>query len=267
MSIYVTSDNLYFDKFSIPNLQNDPEIVTKHVHSFYEVIFFVGGEANYVVEGKRYKLRKNDLVFTRPSTYHYIELLSNATYTRYLFTFEPKTDLDKALVNSIPAHLDVVNFHEQSIVNENFKRIDYYASRLSNEAFSDVLYGLLKEILHNLALTETDIITIPSELSPILTRALEYVNDNLFTLSDVDELARAMSLSPPYLFKIFKQQLKISPKQYVILKRLQYAQTMIRRGKKPTEIYLDCGFQSYVGFYKHFLKTFGYPPSQEKPQP
>ncbi len=265
MSIYISADNLYFDKFSTPHLQNHPEIVTKHVHSFYEIIFFVGGDANYVVEGKRYKLKKNDLVFTRPSTYHYIELLSSATYTRYLFTFEPKNDFERELLNSIPDHLDVVNFHEQSIVNENFKRIDYYASRLSHEAFCDVLYGLLKEVLQNLAMTETDVIAIPSELSPILTRALEYVNENLFTLSDVDELARALSLSSPYLFKIFKQQLKISPKQYINLKRLQHARKMIRRGKRPTEIYLDCGFESYVGFYKQFLKTFGYPPSKEKP--
>ena len=130
---------------------------------------------------------------------------------------------------------------------------------------NDVYYGLIKEIFHNLALTETDVIAIPSEISPILTRALEYVNENLFTISGVEELAEGLALSQPYLFKIFKQQLKISPKQYINLKRLQYAQKMIRRGKRPNEIYFDCGFDSYVGFYKQYVKTFGYPPSKEKP--
>ena len=265
MILNTLAEHFRFDKTSVANLKNHPDFLMKHVHSFYEIIFFVSGDANYVVEGKRYRLKKNDLIFTRPLTYHYIEILSNATYTRYLIAFTPNKDEEKTLLQSIPQHLDVVNFHEQSIVNDDFKRFDYYATRLEGEALKDVYLGLIKEILHNLALTETDVITIPSEISPILTRALEYINENLFTISGVEELANRLALSQPYLFKIFKQQLKISPKQYINLKRLQHAQKMIQRGKRPNEIYFDCGFDSYVGFYKQYVKTFGYPPSKEKP--
>jgi transcriptional regulator GlxA family with amidase domain len=39
---------------------------------------------------------------------------------------------------------------------------------------------------------------------------------------------------------------------------------MIQKGKKPIEVALLCGFETYVGFYKQYVKTFGYPPSQEK---
>ncbi|MBQ2742579.1 MAG: AraC family transcriptional regulator [Oscillospiraceae bacterium] len=33
----------------------------------------------------------------------------------------------------------------------------------------------------------------------------------------------------------------------------------------PTKIYLDCGYRDYASFYRAFVKMFGYPPSQTKP--
>ena len=34
-----------------------------HCHSTYELLFFEKGEANYIIDEKKYKLHKNDLVF------------------------------------------------------------------------------------------------------------------------------------------------------------------------------------------------------------
>ena len=130
--------------------------------------------------------------------------------------------------------------------------------------FIDLLSAMLKEILYNLALSHKDVITIPSEISPVLSRTLSFINDNLLTLKGVEDIANHLSLSLPYLFKLFKQQLKISPKQYINIKRLHYAKKMIIYGKTPSEVYAECGFESYVGFYKQYVKQFGYPPSQEK---
>ena len=42
----------------------------QHSHNFFEILYFESGDITYVVENREYKLKKHDLVFTRPLTYH-----------------------------------------------------------------------------------------------------------------------------------------------------------------------------------------------------
>lgn len=258
----IRSNTLTFSLLTIENAKNKSDFLAMHAHDFYELIFLLDGDASYVVEGRKYKLQKNDLIFTRPLTYHYIEMHSNAVYVRYLIAFR-SFEIGETLLSSIPKDLEVIHCSEHSIIRQNFERLNYYGQKLEREEFFDLFPALIKEILYNVRLSTQDVVHIPAEISPILSSALQYINENLFSINSMEELAQDLFLSLPYLFKIFKQQLKISPKKYVNLKRLQYAKQMLASGKKPYEIYAECGFNSYVGFYKQFLKQFGYPPSQE----
>ena len=41
----------------------DKNMFSTHFHEFIEVIYFISGNASYIVDGKKYKLRPNDIVF------------------------------------------------------------------------------------------------------------------------------------------------------------------------------------------------------------
>jgi AraC-like DNA-binding protein len=103
---------------------------------------------------------------------------------------------------------------------------------------------------------------IPKSKYKIIEPAVKYINENLFAINFVSEISDFLFVTETYLFKIFKEQLKISPKKYIVNKRLLVAQKMISSGKKPTEIYVECGFQTYPAFYKRYIEFFGYPPSK-----
>ncbi len=254
---------LTFNHKSVKNLKDHPRFSMKHSHSGYEIIFFEEGDADYVVEGRVYHLKKNDLIFTRPYSYHYIKINSNSAYTRYDILFTNQV-IENKYTEKVQEDLEVINCNDFEIIKQIFNKLGYYSTRFNEQDFIDVLLMQIKEILLNLSNVTLGAIPIPAELSPALTRALQYIGQNLLTIKDVKEVSDALSLSQSYFFKQFKSQLKISPKNYINLKRLQYAQNLIRQGKKPTEVYFDCGFESYVGFYKQYIKQFGYSPSQEK---
>ena len=55
----------------------------------------------------------------------------------------------------------------------------------------------------------------------------------------------------------------MSPKQYIISKRLAKARKMIRRGERPTAVSAECGFGDYTTFFRNYKKYFGYSPSLE----
>ena len=252
----------HYDRRRLQSPHDHKSWFSRHSHNTYELLFFEEGDATYVIEDRKYKLNPNDLVFTRPGQYHYIDLQSNAPYARINVTFDAEF-VGKELLRSIPDGIEIVSCPKKSIIAENLSRIDYYRDNLSEEDFRSVLSSLLREIFYNVKLSSENASTPPQETSPLLKSALEYINTNLFQIKSVDEISRALFITDAYFFKIFKSQLKISPKKYINTKRLLHAQKLLRRGKKPTDIYSECGFESYVGFYKQYVKQFGYPPSME----
>ena len=56
----------------------------QHMHNEYEMLYFIAGDADYVVGSSVYHLRPNDLLFIRPATYHYLKLLSAAVVAVFL---------------------------------------------------------------------------------------------------------------------------------------------------------------------------------------
>jgi len=237
-----------------------PQTFMMHSHNNCEFIFFEKGEANYIIEGRRYRLNKNDLVFIRPLKYHYIEFLQDTEYSRYNVGFNPSL-INSKLIDSIPEHLEVINCPPESIIAGLFKRMDYYCPRFDKEAFTEILSALMTELLYNLSIADTSLTTIPSETTPLLTEILDYINANLFTVREVKEISAHFYISEQYLYRLFKTQIRITPLKYINTKRLLYAQNMLHQGKKPTDIYHLCGFDSYTGFYKQYVNTFGYAPS------
>ena len=259
----IECESIYYNHLQYENPDKNPQYFMRHSHSTTELIYFETGDANYVIEDRKYTLKKGDLVLIRPGKYHYVEINSHATYTRFNIAFDYSV-VERALVKSIPEEVEILNCPEGSIIAEIFKRMDYYNATLDEKAFVDVLKGLLKEIFYNIFLTYKDTLNTPTQISPLLSKALEYMNKNLLTIKSIKEVSDFVFITEQYFFKLFKTQLKISPKKYINSKRLIYAQKLIQRGKKPIEIYYECGFETYVGFYKQYIKEFGYSPSKEK---
>ncbi len=256
------SDKINYNHVSIQNPKKNTDF-KNHSHNIYELLFFIKGEASYVIENRKYNLKKNDLVFIRPNLYHYIEISSDAEYERINIAFD-NSIVDKNIIKRIPNEIEVINCPQSGIVAEIFGRMDYYGSNLPENDFIDVLQSLLKELFYALSLSSDGILNIPSEISPMLTKILEYVRDNLFTIQSVKEISDEFFVTEQYLHRIFQTQLKITPKKYINAKRLLHAQKLIQRGKKPVDVYSQCGFETYVGFYKQYINTFGYSPSKEK---
>ncbi len=257
-----TPDLIYdYMKYDNPMLVSD--LSTRHLHNYYEILYLEKGNATFVIEDRRYELQKNDLIFIRPALYHCIEVVSEEEYSRTQIAFSHNS-IDKNLIDKIPQKFEIAHCQTNGIIADIYKKVHYFDSRLTDvNDFLDITKTLLKEIIYALSLHSEDIINIPSEISPLLTKALEYINANIFTIKDVSEISNSLFIAEKYLYKIFQSQLKITPKKYINTKRLLHAQKMLQRGKKPMEVYQECCFDTYVGFYKSYVKTFGYPPSEE----
>lgn len=94
--------------------------------------------------------------------------------------------------------------------------------------------------------------------------SLQYIRQNVLrTDFSLTEAARKSFVSDVYFRKLFKEQLGISPKQYVIQQRIQQAASLILAGYcSLQEVAPMCGYRDYKHFSTEFKRIMGVSPSQ-----
>lgn len=251
-------EGLYADHYThvIPS----PDFLYTHSHSDYELLYILSGDLTYVIEDRRYKLKRHDLVVIRPNDYHFLQIDSPADYERHDILFSPEA-LDIRYTELIPSGLDVINCRHNPVIYDLFKKIDYYNLKLDDEIFKRAVRNMLEELVINLTLQ-----AVPegSACNPALSRALSYINNSLFTLGSVAEVAGRLYMTESYLYRLFRQELHTTPHKYITEKRLVAAGELLRQGKKATQVCDECGFSDYTVFYRSYKKFYGHSPSGEK---
>ncbi|MGZ8584500.1 MAG: helix-turn-helix transcriptional regulator [Actinomycetota bacterium] len=91
----------------------------------------------------------------------------------------------------------------------------------------------------------------------------EYLKANMTKDLDMNEVARAASLSPFYLTRIFKACYGVPPYHYLIGLRISFASQLLRESTlSVTQICHRSGFNSLSHFITTFRRHMGFSPSQ-----
>lgn len=92
-------------------------------------------------------------------------------------------------------------------------------------------------------------------------RAMDYMKNNYGYNIRIQDIAAAIGIDRTYLYRIFMEQQKISPKQYLLQLRIHIAAEMLSSSDYSiTEIAYSCGFKDAAAFSNQFKKTTGYTP-------
>ncbi|MBR2465364.1 MAG: AraC family transcriptional regulator [Clostridia bacterium] len=261
MNDYIrTTERMFFKHEITENLPCNA--FSMHTHNAYELIYFLDGDATHVIEDRKYKLKKGDLILIRPFKYHFIQIDSPAKYERYNVLF----DLEKHNVESvlrIPYDAEVLSLAKNSVVEDIFRKCDLYFRHSDKETFEKILSHLLSELFYYVSLFPQPSSKETASLSPLISKALKYTNDNLFTVEGIAEIAEHLFVSESYLFRLFKKELHQTPRKYIMEKRLLIAQKMIASGEKAQVVCESLGFRDYTTFYRNYTSFFGHSPSEE----
>ncbi|MEM8869895.1 MAG: AraC family transcriptional regulator [Pseudomonadota bacterium] len=94
-------------------------------------------------------------------------------------------------------------------------------------------------------------------------RSLRVMQDNLTEEFEMEDLARSVGLSRPHFFKLFKQQMGVTPNIYMnTLRSEQAIEDLLSTDKSVTDIALDLGFSSQASFTRFFSSNVGIAPSE-----
>ena len=238
----------------------DPRSFQPHYHERCEFILFLSGDVSYIVEGKSYKLKKWDVVVSKPRQIHTILPEKGTKYDRYVAIINHHV-LPKEIWDKIKNGPDVYSFAEDDRVVELFRKLDYYNGKFGDDIFASLAQAAITEVAYNLSLYDEE--SSLASVNPIILRALEYIKENLVTIESVEEICRVLYITKSHLHHLFTLHLQVTPAKYIMTKRLILAQRKIRGGTKPTQVFGECGFTDYATFFRNYRTHFGYPPSLE----
>jgi LacI family transcriptional regulator len=101
---------------------------------------------------------------------------------------------------------------------------------------------------------------------PLLRRAQSYVEEHRSGAIKVAKTARALGTTTMTLGKHFRHHLNISPSEYILRRRIDYAKELLRIGKLNVEEVSDiCGFHSCSYFCHIFKRVLSASPGSFRP--
>lgn len=96
----------------------------------------------------------------------------------------------------------------------------------------------------------------------IIQNALDYIENNLKTEINMDELCDMAGYSYVHFCRLFSYYVGLSPNEYITRRKLIHAVYDMSNGMTKVDIALSYGFETYAGFYKAFKREFNCSPSE-----
>lgn len=250
-----------------------------HVHDSYEILYFVSGYADYLVEGSAYPLQPGSLVIMRPSESHKVKILGDRAYERYSVSFDSAllavADPERRLLAPFRDHpLGQHNFYPpeaflQDEPGELFKAMCEPAEEEAERRLRILtyLYPLLGSIRRAfLTRYGTESAAPPHAAAPApAEEILSYINQHLFEELSLERLSGHFFLSTSQIGRLFRRATGSSVWEYVTIKRLLAARRRLRKGEAPSAVCSACGFRDYSAFFRAYVKRFGISPQKEAP--
>jgi AraC family transcriptional regulator len=96
-----------------------------------------------------------------------------------------------------------------------------------------------------------------------LKKVLEFIDANLDKNISLSALAQAANMNLSYFATLFRKSMRVSPHQYVLNRRVEWAKRLLRDSKRSVlEVSLEVGFDHPNNFARVFRRMAGISPSE-----
>jgi AraC-like DNA-binding protein len=227
-----------------------------HCHAGLELIAVLCGSICVTLEGRETRLDRGDAIVIPPLCYHSISALKQGSYERLTVLFEESAIpevLRDAIADGTP--------RPRRISSHLCAELERVCTSQQKEFYSPLADSLMIEALYALSgKAERD---GGEDIDGTLASILEYVDGHLDSRILLDGIAARVSRSKSSVCHLFEERMSISPKQYILQKKMALAAGLIRKGVPPTEAALRVGYGNYSNFYRIYKKTYGHSPNED----
>lgn len=246
-----------------------------HTKNEYEMFLLLEKEAECYIEQSCYKLTRGSLLLIAPNEVRKLSDIEDAELSCVSVCFEPSRIRDlrdegkklfDCFLNRKPGENNMITLDERRIA-EYVRLADKIINCSIGDAYgNDVLaftYLLQLLVLTNQMYNNSKPV-IPDAMPVRVQPILKYIDEHLDEELTVASIAHALSMSRSNISKVFKEETDSTIHNYIISRRIVYAQKLLQQGHNVTETCYLAGFNDYASFIRCFKRITGNPPGVYK---
>ena len=236
-----------------------------HKHDNFELMLCLNGTSTFLIDGKTYPVRKNDLIVYNRGVLH--DEHAQQSYLDILCFGARGIRMPGRSPDAVtgPGTSPIIHCGRYSAyIRHLFQSMVTY-SGINTPAEKAISYSCMYSLLNFVyASGITDREPGESQSDSVLCEQIEaWLADNYLKPVSIDDLAEIFGYSRNHIARTFHSKRGISPKQYLTGLRLGRAQSLlIHTTRTISDIALSSGYQNFNSFYYAFVKQFGISPRQ-----
>ncbi len=238
--------------------QNNPG--AHHIHDECEIYYNISGNVSFWVENTLYQISSGSIIITRPYEFHHCAYHTEDPHYHYTIHFTPignESLLDIFFKREKgKSNLIVLPTRE----NDEFHLLLYAMTREQTTIEKYLNFFRLLKLLNSKYAIYKDNINPSDEIST----TLEYINEHISEQIKISELAANVHMSINTFERHFKNNLGISPREFILNKRLSLSIKLLESNLSVQKVCEKSGFTDCSHYISIFKKNFGQTPLQYK---
>ncbi len=250
------------------------DIKTVHNHDGYEIVFFLHGDVNIMIEPDIYKMKRGDMFFISPLVFHGLDLEDISSYERIVVNIQYEYlkeigDADTDFSTLFRSN-ESSNMNHMCIPEEAIPEFIDLAKRLQ-ESMSSEEFG--HNVLSKALLTEFLLMTCKyssdvqeskknSLMPQVVSRILDYIDSHIEENITINGMSLDLHYSSDHLSRVFSEATGDSLKHYINAKKIVLAQKLLLQNYSPYDVCFMAGYNNYSSFSRTFSKQIGMSPKQ-----
>lgn len=237
----------------------------KHAHEEYSIGLTLQGRQDFFCRSAFYKSTPGSVMLFNPEDIHdgHSGVEQNLEYMMLYIHPNELHPLFQALGHKKNTTLRL----NQTLFDDSLLRRQVYAmsQRLQGESYSKIEH---EASLFQLAQSLTRLhgsLELPihkTRADRLLLRAKEYILANLAYDISIDDIAEVANMSKFHFIRAFREHFCITPHQYVLNCRINYARRQLLAGHTATIAAVASGFADASHLNRNFKRVFGMTPKQ-----
>ena len=263
-------DSLWVDTHD--DVSRETDEVQLHSHTFYEILHVRGGNLQYLLDTRRYRLQAGDIVFIPPNASHrplFLEKLAEP-YARDVLWVSPL--LAEKLAQMFPGQdllpgrafvLRTAGTPWQEALGGLF-RSGVQESYARAPGWQAAVFGNTVRLLVQLMRAHAGGHSIQPQVEKqeLLDRLVLYIENNLAEKITLADTARRFLVSESSINQLFRKRMNVSFYRFVTQRRLIAAKILLQEGQPAEQISARVGFGDYSSFYRAFKREYGISPAE-----
>lgn len=255
--------------------EQKPYAANCHYHDAYELFLFLNGKASMYYEDEYHPLNPGDLYIIPPDIPHAAACYDSKVYDRLVINVRKElvkelssgqTDLFDYLQGDGEARIKVVNLNAKAQ-----KRLIQMVEEMPSQESLEHRFGADIELNAKTAILLVELNRYISEYNnqigkkarpKLIDGIKDYISEHLTEPISLEMLSNEFFISSKYISSVFRKNMGMTLREYIITKRVENAKKLLSEGKNVSEACELSGFGDYSNFIRTFTLIAGISPGK-----